>query len=503
MAANTHFLKLLSKSTLLDGEVALNSNGRLIAKLGSNEHIFATSTDIDTLTTNLAAEVTLARATEGDLTDLITTDKTNLVAAVNEVQTEVDNLANDAANRYLDKITTDEQVVVAPVTFQNDVVISGNFTVTGVGKKVELTVEELRVSDNNIVLNAGFTGTPTENAGISVARGDAGELTIVEWNETSDAVTVAKYDATLNEGAGGFKQDKVVTKEDLDAEIAARIADVDAEQLARETAVTAEENRAKSVEGDLTNLITVDKTNLVSAINEIQDKVGNNIGELTDLTTDAKENLVAAINEVDLHSDQNASAISQTNTRLGANADLTTTAKDTVVAAINELDADLATEVSRATAAELAEKTRAENAEGVLTTNLAAEATTARAAEVALGGRIDTEITDRTAADAAIKTAVVSEVSRILTAIMSKSGFAVTQDFLANTDTVITNTTGSSDVIVAVYSANGTDLIREEGMFTSISTTDTNITIRSAVNLVGTRVVVVSPIKSITDITLA
>lgn len=492
MAANTHFLKLLSKSTLLDGEVALNSNGRLIAKLGSNEHIFATSTDVDTLTTNLNAEIALARATEGNLTQLITTDKTNLVAAVNEVQTEVDNLANDAANRYLDKVTTDAQSVTAAVTFNNDVVISGNFTVVGTGKKVELTVEELRVSDNNIVLNAGVTGVATENAGISVARGDAGELTIVEWNETSDKVTVAKYDATLNEGAGGFKQDAIVTKEDLDAEIAARIADVDSEETARIAAVTAEENRAKSVEGDLVNLTTTDKTNLVSAINEVQDKVGNNISDLATLTTDAKENLVAAVNEVDLHTDQNTSAISQTNTRLGDNVALTTTEKTTIVGAINELDADLTAEVTRAT-----------TAEGTLTTNLATEATTARAAEVALGGRIDTEITDRAAADTAIKSAVVTEVSRILTAIMSKSGFAVTQDFLANTDTVITNTTGSSDVIVAVYSANGTDLIREEGMFTSISTTDTNITIRSAVNLVGTRVVVVSPIKSITDITLA
>ena len=86
--------------------------------------------------------------------------------------------------------------------------------------------------------------------------------------------------------------------------------------------------------GDLSDLETEDKTNLVSAINEALSSGGvprEEIGELTDLTTTNKSNIVAAINEVDGHADDNADAI-------GTLADLTTTAKTNLVSAINEVD---------------------------------------------------------------------------------------------------------------------------------------------------------------------
>ena len=49
--------------------------------------------------------------------------------------------------------------------------------------------------------------------------------------------------------------------------------------------------------GALTDLTTTSKTNLVSAINEV-DAVASNVGNINDLTTTAKTNTVAAINEV-------------------------------------------------------------------------------------------------------------------------------------------------------------------------------------------------------------
>lgn len=51
--------------------------------------------------------------------------------------------------------------------------------------------------------------------------------------------------------------------------------------------------------GDLTDLVTTDKSNLVSAINEVANEVLGKIGDLNDLVTDDKSNLVSAINEVD------------------------------------------------------------------------------------------------------------------------------------------------------------------------------------------------------------
>ena len=52
--------------------------------------------------------------------------------------------------------------------------------------------------------------------------------------------------------------------------------------------------------GDLSNLNTINKDNLVKSINEIKNVVnenGNNIGSLSNLNTENKDNLVNAINE--------------------------------------------------------------------------------------------------------------------------------------------------------------------------------------------------------------
>ena len=101
--------------------------------------------------------------------------------------------------------------------------------------------------------------------------------------------------------------------------------------------------------GDLTNLTTTAKNNLVSSINEIDSDlggvsstvashtiaIGDNttaIGTLANLTTTSKSNLVSAVNEVDLVSSNNATSI-------GTLSSLTTTEKSNLVGAINEVNA--------------------------------------------------------------------------------------------------------------------------------------------------------------------
>lgn len=54
----------------------------------------------------------------------------------------------------------------------------------------------------------------------------------------------------------------------------------------------------KTIIGDLDDLKTQDKTNLVAAINEIATQVLGKIGDLSNLTTEDKSNLVTAINEI-------------------------------------------------------------------------------------------------------------------------------------------------------------------------------------------------------------
>lgn len=99
--------------------------------------------------------------------------------------------------------------------------------------------------------------------------------------------------------------------------------------------------------GDLTQLNTTDKSDLVSAVNEVNTQVGTNtgnistntsnistlggeIGTMANLTTTDKSSLVGAVNEVD--------AVNQTqNTNMGNLSNLQTTDKTSLVNAINEI----------------------------------------------------------------------------------------------------------------------------------------------------------------------
>jgi hypothetical protein len=69
-------------------------------------------------------------------------------------------------------------------TFSSNVSISGNLTVQGTTTTVNS--ETISLADNIIDLNSNMTsGTPTENAGLRILRGDSSAVQI-RWNETSD-----------------------------------------------------------------------------------------------------------------------------------------------------------------------------------------------------------------------------------------------------------------------------------------------------------------------------
>ena len=70
------------------------------------------------------------------------------------------------------------------VTVDDNLVISGNLTVSGTTTTVNS--ETISLADNIIDLNSNFTsGTPTENSGIRVIRGDDANVQ-VRWNESTD-----------------------------------------------------------------------------------------------------------------------------------------------------------------------------------------------------------------------------------------------------------------------------------------------------------------------------
>ena len=68
-------------------------------------------------------------------------------------------------------------------TFDGNLVITSNLTVSG--NTTQVNTETLTVEDNIITLNSTTTGTPSENAGIEVERGDSSNVAL-RWNESDD-----------------------------------------------------------------------------------------------------------------------------------------------------------------------------------------------------------------------------------------------------------------------------------------------------------------------------
>ena len=80
--------------------------------------------------------------------------------------------------------TSGSQTIAGAKTFSNDVVVSGNLTISGTTTTVN--TETISLADNLIDLNSNFTsGSPTENAGIKIKRGDSADVQL-RWNETDD-----------------------------------------------------------------------------------------------------------------------------------------------------------------------------------------------------------------------------------------------------------------------------------------------------------------------------
>jgi hypothetical protein len=80
--------------------------------------------------------------------------------------------------------TSGAQTIAGAKTFSNDIVVSGNLTVSGT--TVTVNSETISLADNIIDLNSNFTtGSPTENAGIRIKRGDSADVQL-RWNESDD-----------------------------------------------------------------------------------------------------------------------------------------------------------------------------------------------------------------------------------------------------------------------------------------------------------------------------
>ena len=80
-------------------------------------------------------------------------------------------------------VTSGTQTVGGNKTFSNDIVVSGNLTVSGT--TTTINTETLLLEDNIITLNSGTSGTPSQNAGITIDRGSSDDV-FLQFNETTN-----------------------------------------------------------------------------------------------------------------------------------------------------------------------------------------------------------------------------------------------------------------------------------------------------------------------------
>ena len=99
-------------------------------------------------------------------------------------------VGTDAANKtYVDTASdivrvTGDQTIAGAKTFSDNMTVNGDLTVTGTTTTVNS--ETISLADNIIDLNSNFTsGSPTENAGIRIQRGDDAAVQL-RWNESDD-----------------------------------------------------------------------------------------------------------------------------------------------------------------------------------------------------------------------------------------------------------------------------------------------------------------------------
>jgi len=120
---------------------------------------------------------------------------------IKEVATPVS--GTDAANKtYVDtaaaSAVTGGSNAVSGTTgaFSSNVTVAGNLTVSGTTTTVNTT--DVLFEDNMFVLNSNTTGTPTENSGFEVERGDSLNVQFL-WNESDDRWSTGSN--TLHAGA--------------------------------------------------------------------------------------------------------------------------------------------------------------------------------------------------------------------------------------------------------------------------------------------------------------
>ena len=216
---------------------SVNSNGTTGFSLGSSsfawKDVYVSSgslyvngqkvlqDDSGTIVVSADANQNLSFQTSGSGNVEMDATGTGLIAVKSTLQIEDGiNITNSAGNAItfansidvdaIESRSTDTNLTLSAngsgvVTVNDNCTITGNLTVSGTTTTVNS--ETISLADNMIDLNSNFTsGTPSENSGIRVMRGDSTNVTFI-WDEGNDRWTVGSSNMVAGTFIGALTGD--------------------------------------------------------------------------------------------------------------------------------------------------------------------------------------------------------------------------------------------------------------------------------------------------------